>query len=86
MQTTGNLNCGWREYLSPLKLTLLATNAVCFGACVVLLVSGADSVPMVVLSFGTGLSFLAGLAGAIIAARKHCAVAPGERRNAEAQP
>jgi hypothetical protein len=63
-------NPNWRAYLSPLKLTLLAINAVCFGACLVLLVSGADSISVVFLTIGTGLSFLTGLVGAIVASRK----------------
>ena len=27
----------WQEFISPLKLTILAVNLVCFGACLVLL-------------------------------------------------
>ena len=81
MKTTEKQISEWREYLSPLKIALLAINAVCFGACVVLLVSGAESGPLVLLTVGTGLSFLAGLAGAIIAARKHSAsINPNDRR------
>jgi hypothetical protein len=60
----------WRDWLSPLKITLLAINAVCFGGCVVLLALGTVSGPLVLLTVGTGLSLGAGLAGAIIAWRK----------------
>ena len=58
----------WREYLSPWKLTLLAINAVCFGACITLSAVGAGN-PL--LTIGTGLAFGAGLTGAIVAARQH---------------
>jgi hypothetical protein len=57
----------WRTFLSPFSLTLLAINAVCFGACIVLLALGR---PQVLLTIGTGLSFGAGFFGAIMAARK----------------
>ena len=59
-----------RAYLSPLKISLLAVNAVCFGACVVLLALGSGGGPLVLLTVGTGLSFAAGLAGAIMTARR----------------
>jgi len=71
MNTTEKQHSDWRGYLSPLKITLLAINAVCFGACIVLLAFGAGSGPLVVLTIGTGLSFGAGLTGAIVAARKN---------------
>ncbi len=57
----------WREYLSPLKLALLAVNGVCFGGFIVLLALGKASGEVVVLTIGTGLSFAALVAGAIIA-------------------
>ena len=60
----------WREYLSPLKLTLLAVNGVCFGALIVLLALGRNAGEIVVLTIGTGLSFGALVAGAIIASRR----------------
>jgi hypothetical protein len=56
--------------MSPLRITLLATNAVCFGGCVVLLALGTVSGPLVLLTVGTGLSLGAGVAGAMIASRK----------------
>lgn len=59
-----------RQWISPLRLTLLAVNAVCFGACLVLLALATVSGALIVLTIGTGLSFGAGLAGAIGAARK----------------
>lgn len=57
-----------RQWLSPLRLSLLAINAVCFGACLVLLAIGTASGPLVLLTIGTGLSLGAGLAGALVAA------------------
>ncbi len=57
----------WREYLSPLKLGLLAVNGVCFGALVVLLALGKGSGEVVFLTIATGLSFGALVTGAIIA-------------------
>ncbi len=60
----------WREYLSPLKLVLLAVNGVCFGGLIVLLALGKASGGVVVLTIGTGLSFGALVVGAIIASRR----------------
>ncbi|MHC1767022.1 MAG: hypothetical protein AB9869_22430 [Verrucomicrobiia bacterium] len=60
----------WNEYLSPLKLGLLAVNGLCFGDLLVLLVLGKSTGEVVVLTIGTGLSFGALLTGAIIAARR----------------
>jgi len=60
----------WRGWISPLKLTLLAINAVCFGALVVLLILSQPSGPLVGITIATGLSFAAGLTGAILASRK----------------
>jgi len=73
MNTTEKHQSNWRECLSPLKITLLAINAVCFGGCLVLLALGTVSGPLVLLTTGTGLSLCAGLAGAIIASRKNAA-------------
>jgi predicted NBD/HSP70 family sugar kinase len=73
MNTTEKQQSEWREYLSPLQLTLLAINAVCFGGCLVLLAIGAGDGPLVLLTIGTGLAFGAGLAGAIVAGRKNAA-------------
>ena len=71
MNTTEKQQSDWRGYLSPLKITLLAINAVCFGACIVLLVLGAGGGPLVLLTIGTGLSLGTKLTGAIVAARKN---------------
>jgi hypothetical protein len=73
MNMTEKQHSGWREYLSPLKITLLAINAVCFGGYIVLLAFGAGGGPLVLLTIGTGLSLGAGLTGAIVAARKNAA-------------
>jgi len=71
MKTTENQDPAWREHLSPLKITLLAINAACFGATIVLWASGAGGGLLVLLTIGTGLSLGAGLAGAILASRKN---------------
>ena len=60
----------WQGYLSPLKLTLLAINGVCFGGLVVVLILGTTTVASVVLTVATGMSFGALLAGAITASRR----------------
>ncbi len=60
----------WREYLSPLKLALLAVNGVCFGGLIVLLALGKVSGEVVFLTIATGLSFGALVTGAMIAARR----------------
>jgi len=70
MTTAEKREASWREYLSPLKLTLLAVNGVCFGALLVLLTLGAGSGPVVLLTIGTGLSFGVLVVGAIIASRR----------------
>ena len=62
------LSC--RDYLSPLKLTLLVINAVCLGGCIVLLSIGSAGGPLVLLTVGLVLSLFAGLTGAIIAYRR----------------
>ena len=64
---TDRCRCNW---LSPLKLTLLAINAVCFGGCLVLLALGRGGGPVLLLTFGTGLAMLAGLTGALMATRR----------------
>jgi len=61
---------GWRDFLSPLKLSLLVINAVCFGGTVVLLAMGREGGPLVLLTVATGLSLAAGATGAIVAARR----------------
>lgn len=73
MNTTEKRHSDWREYLSPLKLALLAINAMCFGGCIVLLAFGVGSGPLILLTIGTGLSLGAGLIGAIVASRKAAA-------------
>jgi len=60
----------WREYLSPLKLSLLVVNAVCFGALLVVLALGTLSGPLVLITIATGLSLFAGLAGALMASKR----------------
>ena len=66
-----NAKAGGRpRYLSPLMLSLLVINAICFGGCVVLLALGSGGGPLTLLTVGTGLSFVAGLAGAIVVARR----------------
>ena len=61
----------WREWISPLKLSLLVINAICFGGCIVLLATGASSGTLVILTIATGLSFGAGFVGAMIASQKY---------------
>jgi hypothetical protein len=70
MDTNGKSNPSWREWLSPLKITLLAINAVCLGGCIVLLAVGRGGGPLILLTIATGLSFGAGLTGAIMASRQ----------------
>ena len=70
MTTSDKQHDSWRQWISPLRLTLLAVNAFVFGGCVVLLTLGTASGPMIGLTIATGLSFGAGLTGAIIASRK----------------
>jgi hypothetical protein len=60
----------WRKWLSPLELTLLVINAVCFGGLVVLLALGSGNGPLVLLTIATGLSLTAGLIGALVASRR----------------
>ncbi len=59
-----------REWLSPLRLSLLVVNAVCFGGCLVLLAVGQVSGSLVLLAVGVGLSVFAGTTGAIMASRR----------------
>ncbi len=58
------------DWLSPLRLTLLVVNAICFGGCLVLLAVGHVSGSLVLLLIGVGLSVFAGTAGAIMASRR----------------
>ena len=67
MSKLDNAKC-CADYLSPLKLTLLAVNAICFGGCVVLLAAGRGDGPVVLLTIGVGLMLFTGLTGALIAA------------------
>jgi hypothetical protein len=60
----------WRDYLSPLKLSLLVVNAVCFGGFIVFLALGKSSGPLVGMTVATGLMLFAGLAGALMASRR----------------
>lgn len=59
-----------RGYLSPLRISLLAVNGVCFGGLLVLLILGRGNGPAVLAAVGAGLSLAGGLAGAILAARR----------------
>ncbi len=61
---------GWSDWLSPVRLTLITINAVCFGGCLVLLALGRASGPLVLLTVAVGLSVFAGTAGAIVACRR----------------
>lgn len=70
MTPTEKREAGWRAYLSPLRLTLLAANGVCFGGLLVLLALGKASGPVIVLTIGTGLSFGALVTSAITASRR----------------
>ena len=56
--------------VSPLRLSLLAINAVCLGACMVLLTIRSANGPLVLLTIGVGLSFGTGFVGAMAASRK----------------
>lgn len=60
----------WREYISPLRLAILAVNWICFCASIVLIAQGRAAPPLVVLLIGTGLCSIGGLIGTIVAARK----------------
>lgn len=70
MDTHEKSNPSWHEWLSPLKIILLAINAVCFGGCIVLVAVGRGGGPLILLTIATGLSFGAGLTGAILASRQ----------------
>jgi hypothetical protein len=69
MKTPVKKNASCREWLPPLRITTLAINAVCFGACVVLLAVRGANGPLVLLTIGTGLASGTGLAGAILGSR-----------------
>lgn len=58
------------NWLSPLRLTLLVINAICFGGCITLLALGNANGHLVLVTIATGLSFGAGLAGAIFTTRQ----------------
>jgi hypothetical protein len=60
----------WREYISPLRMTMLAINWICFCVCIVLVVNWKNEGLLLLLLIGTGLCFIGGLIGAIIGARK----------------
>ncbi len=71
MNTTNDRQASRLRLLSPLKLTLLVINSICFGACLVLLAFGSTRGQVVFLTIATGLLLGAGLAEAILAARHH---------------
>ena len=58
------------DYLSPLMLTVLMANAVCFGAALVLLLTRKQGGPVVLLAIATGMQVFAGGTGAIRASRR----------------
>ena len=60
----------WNDHISPLKLSLLAVNAVCFGGFIVFLALGESSGPLVGMTIATGLMLFAGLVGALVASRR----------------
>ena len=66
---TKSIKCreNWR---SPLKLTLLVSNSICFGGLLVLLVTGRTDGPIMFLTFSVGLMVIAGFAGAFNEARQ----------------
>ena len=66
MTTQRNRNC-WPSFLSPLNLTLLAVNAICFGASLVLLAAGKADALLVLVTVATGLMLFALLTGALVA-------------------
>jgi hypothetical protein len=68
--TNDDIEKCWRANLSPLKLSLLVVNAVCFGGFLVFLASGKSSGSIVVMTVATGLMLFAGLAGALMASRR----------------
>jgi hypothetical protein len=61
MNTTEKEESERREYPSPIGITLLVVNAICFGGFVALLAVGARGVPVVLLTIGTGMSLSVGL-------------------------
>jgi hypothetical protein len=68
--TNDDIEKCWRANLSPLKLSLLVVNAVCFGGFLVFLALGKSSGSIVVMTVATGLMLFAGLAGALMASRR----------------
>jgi O-antigen ligase len=60
----------WCDWLSPLRLTLLAVNSVCFGGCLVLLATGKAKGSTVFLTVAVGMMFASGLIGALVASHR----------------
>ncbi|HIG26772.1 MAG TPA: hypothetical protein EYQ50_02850 [Verrucomicrobiales bacterium] len=58
-----------KNQLSPQKLISLGINGVCFGGCIVLLAIGKTNGPLVLLTIGTGLSFVSLLTSALLFSR-----------------
>lgn len=52
-----------KYFASKITVACTAINAVCFGGCLTLLLTGNASGPTVLLTFATGLSSAAGIAG-----------------------
>lgn len=69
MKRTEGSNCHFSEYLSPLKLTLLALNGISFGGLLVLVLLGRATPPVVFLTISTGVSLTALLIGTLLASR-----------------
>jgi hypothetical protein len=65
----GKSNISLYYLFSPARLGILVVNAVCFGACITLLGTGASGGPLILLTIGTGLTFFSYLSGALIASR-----------------
>lgn len=60
----------WQEETPSLRVILLTINTFCFGCCLVLLMAGAMSGPLILLTVGTGLCAGAGLAGVLMNLRQ----------------
>ncbi len=63
MTTEANRDC-WSAFLSPLRLIVLAVNAMCFGGFLAFLAAGEGGVVITVL---TGVMFFSLLTGALVA-------------------
>jgi hypothetical protein len=84
MTTERDTSC-WSAYLSPLRLVLLAVNAVCFGGFLAFLAAGKAGAPSVLVTVGTGLSLFALLTGALVAASRARSTRNAGARKAQPQ-